>query len=283
MALYDYPKTLPYVYCSLAESCYHKDPLQFIKTTYKTNIDEEIVIKERESAKGWDYILFEDKKNNSLIIGFRGTQIIKQPTDIIYDLLNEIGTTQHKPIVIEMSKVVSLWLDKYNNNNQYDQVTFVGHSEGGLYARYVLYQDKRINCRITFNSALPKDVYNFRSLDDPITLITGFEKRQIDIWIKHKQPGNNVWTICKGGHEIHNFRKSGVLIHENNQRKTWHQVNQLQKEFEQKFIGDGHMSLAVKEWFDNRNSTTKKRLKIGIIIAVSSFICYRIFIRQRRE
>ena len=122
--------TEPYVYCALADSSYHQYPIKYIRDSYKTNIDKQVVIKDRNSAEGWDYVLFENTEKNSLIVAFRGTDISKQPSDFIVDLFNEIGNATYKPIVIEMSKVVSQWLDKYNNDDQYEEVSFVGHSEG---------------------------------------------------------------------------------------------------------------------------------------------------------
>ena len=95
--------------------------------------------------------------------------------------------------------------------------------------------DDRINCRITFNAAKPSGVYNFRSKDDPITLISGFEKRQNEIWI-HKKLPDQVWTICDGGHGIRHFAAKGILIDENDKRKTWQDIKQLEQEFKQKWI-----------------------------------------------
>eukprot|EP01084_Bolivina_argentea_P113847 202813_1 len=248
----EYPTTLPYVYCGLAEASYKVKPIEFLRQNYQTNIDQEVEIKERNSAQGWDYILFENKQNNTLIIAFRGTDISKQPSDIIDDLYNEIGSASHKPIFIQMSKNISNWLDKYNNNNQYKEVSFVGHSEGGLYARYVLQNDNRINFRITFNTVKPENIYNFRSKDDPITLITGFVKRQKDILFKRREiPNDNVWTICPGEHGIHYFNKIGVLIDENNHRKTWDEVKALRDHYKQQWIGDGHIvENILKRWWN---------------------------------
>ena len=75
-------------------------------------------------------MLYQDKINNSLIVAFRGTNISMFPTDILFDLYNELGNVTTKPMIIEMSETVSKWLDEYNQNKQYDEVTFVGHSEG---------------------------------------------------------------------------------------------------------------------------------------------------------
>lgn len=281
MAEYAFPKTLPYVYCGLAEASYKPDPITFLKENYKTNIHKDIELKERSASDGWDFMLFHDKKNNSLIVAFRGTDISEMPTDVLYDLYNELGDPTMKPMIIEMSQTVSKWLNKYNQNNQYDQVTFVGHSEGGLFARYVLHNDKRIHCRITFNTAKPWGFYNFRSKDDPITLISGFVMRQAEIWIHRRLP-DQVWTICFGGHGIRNFAANGVLIDENDKRKTWHDVKKLEQEFKQKWIGDGHIAETVQRWFEEgnikertknfwwRESTRNKHYyKLGIITFVA--------------
>eukprot|EP01083_Nonionella_stella_P085302 236483_1 len=237
----EYPNTVPYVYCGLAEASYDKNPLDILRDKYETNIDRHINIKERQSEKGWDYMLFENTQNNTLVVAFRGTEL-KRLTEDIEDVLNELSIwdaedAKNNAIVRGMSKTVSIWLNKHklnNNNKPYDEVTFVGHSEGGLFARFVLSGDPRIKHRITFNTAKPEHMFNFRTKNDPISWITGPVERDVKkLLTMTRGPIDDavVWTVCDGEHGIHYFRKKGVLIDEDNRRKTWQQVKCLMNNY----------------------------------------------------
>eukprot|EP01083_Nonionella_stella_P085303 236484_1 len=277
-----YPKTVPYVYCGLAESTYHTDPLGFLQENYKTHIDQHISIKERESEEGWVYILFENKENNTLIVAFRGTDLSKLASELIVDLFNEIGDPRNKQIVRAMSRNVSNWMDKYNNNHQYDEVTFVGHSEGGLYARFVLCNDPRIKYRITFNTANPENLFNFRCKDDPVSWITGTVTRDVEVLFKRGPIDDAVvWTICEGIHGMHWFSKIGVLIDEDNKRKTWQKVKGLTNKFKQ--CGWMAEELVTKRWWDvgEKHGTTEhlwthfKIAVVALLIIATSIITAR--------
>ena len=246
-----YPKTEPYVYCGLAAASYYADdPIAFLKKEYKTSIHDHIRVVDKIRSKGWDYVLFENQQNNSLIVAFRGTDIADQPSEIIADIFNEIGDSAYKPIVKTMSKQVSKWLDTYNRDGQYDEVSFVGHSEGGLFARFVLYDDERINFRVTFNTAKPRNYFNFRTKDDPISLITGFAEREKDILFKRNVPDSDVWTICKGVHAIAYFNKRGILFEDDTYRKSWKEVKELTLKFKEDKVEN---RVFVKRWWSDKN------------------------------
>ena len=116
-----------------------------------------------------------------------------------------------------------------------------------MYALFVLHGDKRINYRITFNSAKPEGMINFRTKDDPITIITGIEAVESAVlFTRDLPPKEKVWTICEGSHGIHNFREDRAFINDNDERKSWVEVQQLTQKYDQLCFGD-----KISRWWDH--------------------------------
>ena len=138
MSTKQYPLTLPYIYLALADAAHYPNPVNHVEENYSPNLAKQIKILEQNSCRGWSYILFSvniiDKTSckcfDSLVVAVRGSDLSSHPIEILQDLYDEIGNAANKPVVQKMTKRVSMWLDRYYDPLQYQEVSFVGHSEG---------------------------------------------------------------------------------------------------------------------------------------------------------
>jgi len=175
-----------------------------------------------EACDDWAFAMFEDKKNNSLIVAFEGSEFDEEPTNFYDDAKNQLGDNQ---IIKEMeTKYISKWLEKNNKNNKKD-VYFVGHSEGGLYAAFVLKDDDRFNIkhRITFNPAKTRDHSNIINL-----------RSRLDVVSRALSQDTKCWTICEGGHGIKHFLKQNILMTESEEwiaEKSWKEMQSMAEQF----------------------------------------------------